>query len=249
MDILTLSLAVKKALKELGVEVKNNVAEVIPKTELVPHKSENESFPTPITIHELFEEGATYRVSMDSGVYTAICKKYVTDEVTLFILGNPERFGAGEDTGETFSVATFDAGGIMGMAFDYNDGEYITVYKKTETIHPIDQKYLPGVCLEMIELTSEIPINAKDIPPLTAEESAVLSTAAAKGLPVIIKFNLNGNATTMLCTLIDGMFIGYVHPMTFVAQPIDDALWMAQFQIIGAESASSESQEEDLTDG
>lgn len=89
------------------------------------------------------EEGEKYNVSLDSGDYEAVCKSHSFDgENTFYYLGDmamyyPDVF---ESTGESFLVAADEA---FIMAMDTNRGGYIRV--RSETIHPIDQKFLPPV--------------------------------------------------------------------------------------------------------
>ena len=59
----------------------------------------------------------------------------------------------------------------------------VAAIKCTETIHPIDQKYLPGVCLPVVELSTTFASGAN----FTAEENAKLKAAWEAGTPVVIK--------------------------------------------------------------
>lgn len=54
--------------------------------------------------------------------------------------------------------------------------KFYTSCIKAETIHPIDPKFLPGVCLPVVEIA--------DITAITAEESALLT--AAIGSPIVV---------------------------------------------------------------
>lgn len=133
------------------------------------------------------EVGKTYTVTTDSGSYTAVCKELQG----VLVLGNayltnPEGF---DNTGETFCVVEMDDGaGLMTVALDANNGAHMKV--STETIHPIDPKFLPGVCLPVVELSTEF------VPPeyvaVTAEESAQLEQAAATGLPIVVRATFMG---------------------------------------------------------
>lgn len=55
----------------------------------------------------------------------------------------------------------------------------------TETIHPIDPKFIPGAVLPVVELTTEPTEKGA---PLTEAESAMMDEAAAKGMPAVIKY-------------------------------------------------------------
>lgn len=63
----------------------------------------------------------------------------------------------------------------------------------TAVIHPIDPKYLPGVCLPVVELSTEPTVEGAT---LTKSESALMD--ALSGAPCIIKFPYNG-MTTYCC--------------------------------------------------
>lgn len=72
-------------------------------------------------------------------------------------------------------------------ALMHKDGDIgtitISISEETETIHPIDQKYLPGVCLPVVELSTTFENGAS----YTAEENAKLKEVWESGTPAIIK--------------------------------------------------------------
>lgn len=70
---------------------------------------------------------------------------------------------------------------------------YITSIK-AETIVPIDQKYLPGVCLPVVEIA--------DISAITAEEGAELGKHI--GIPVVIKVTIDG---TLNCCVFNYTYV------------------------------------------
>lgn len=82
-----------------------------------------------------------------------------------------------------------------------DDVFYTSSIEFAETIVPIDQKYLPGVCLPVVELSTE-PTTEGAV--LTAEESAKLDKVAALKLPIIVKFNLAGDQMAMTAMWHDG---------------------------------------------
>ena len=88
------------------------------------------------------EEGKKYTVSLDSGDYEAVCKSHSFDgENTFYYLGDIailwEQF---EPTEDSFLVVGNEA---FVIAMDTNEGNYIRV--QSETICPIDQKYIPAL--------------------------------------------------------------------------------------------------------
>ena len=60
---------------------------------------------------------------------------------------------------------------------------WISKVEFAETIHPIDPKYLPGVCLPVVELTTTVANDAA----FTDEEKAALTSCL--GMPCVIKYN------------------------------------------------------------
>lgn len=90
-----------------------------------------------------------------------------------------------ETHGDNIGVA-FDGGDFIylkGTGLVYVDGATenmpdatISIVAVSETIHPIDPKFLPGVCLPVVEIA--------DITAITAEESALLT--AAIGSPIVV---------------------------------------------------------------
>lgn len=83
----------------------------------------------------------------------------------------------------------------------------------TETIHPIDPKFLPGVCLPVVEVTSApYSFEEGNIVSLTAEESARFNAAVGASDFVLIKIRLNGeidlyDAFVACCIHVDGVAV------------------------------------------
>ena len=71
-----------------------------------------------------------------------------------------------------------------GTYFLYNDNSNRTKSLAKKTIHPISPKFLPGLCLPLVEFTTPMDIGCV----LNAEDSAKLD--AAGGSPIIGKFTL-----------------------------------------------------------
>lgn len=75
-----------------------------------------------------------------------------------------------------------------------------TGYTEDETIHPIDPKFLPGVCLPVVELTT-MPADhdALEANPLTADENAMMNEVTKTGMPFVLKYaGTSGNVTIIL---------------------------------------------------
>lgn len=82
--------------------------------------------------------------------------------------------------------ASANVGVDVGTYFaKYTDGSgYVSeVYTESETIVPIDQKYLPGVCLPVVELSTTFASGAD----LTEEEDKLLKAAWENDSPIVVK--------------------------------------------------------------
>lgn len=139
--------------------------------------------------------GKTYEVVWNGGAYKAICKD-VSETVGVpiaLIIGNTVTTG-GDDTGEPFVLVYMDDGEINGfevLAVGATADVFVdlTVSEFAETIHPIDPKFLPGVCLPVVEF-STIPVYGSQTE-LTAEESAQMEEVLTMGVPFVGKLNLD----------------------------------------------------------
>jgi hypothetical protein len=82
-----------------------------------------------------------------------------------------------------------------------------TITWKTETITPIFDKYLPGVCLPVVELTTEPAINGYVT--LTTDECSALNAAFEKKMPVVCQFGLMGMTVSI--------------PLMYIVNPADSS--------------------------
>ena len=132
--------------------------------------------------------------SVDGTVYECE-KKLFGDEV---VYGNLSIAGEPEDTGEPFLFMYEDSEVWEGL-FKGEAGFSVTLsaWTQTEKTTPISDKYLPGVCLPVVELTTEI---ANEVV-LTAEESAKLTAAAEQRLPAVLRFPFADNTMTAVAVL------------------------------------------------
>jgi hypothetical protein len=93
-------------------------------------------------------------------------------------------------TSEPFVIAY--APDSAATVLTHKDGDIgtitISISEETETIHPIDPKYLPGVCLPVVEISGDIDVENMRIP-CTAAESVVLDAAAESCMPVVLKIS------------------------------------------------------------
>lgn len=98
----------------------------------------------------------------------------------------------------------------------------------TETIHPIDPKYLPGVCLPVVEITSaEYPQSGTVA--LSAEESAALTAAASMNVGAVIRYTLQTIPMTIVAqSLMGTMFVDAINNPAFQFKASDDGWIMGE---------------------
>lgn len=167
MDLITLTLAVKKALEELGV--KKELGKVLwkGKLEATGDGLSTASLDNPIGL----EVGKTYTVTTDSGTYTSIAKEYGN----TIVIGNTAMMG-GDDSGESYCIVEAVAG-EAGAILDINGGTSATI-SAPETIHPIDPKFIPGA--KVIDL-SQYELLYSNGTPVGSFADVILGKFAASG--------------------------------------------------------------------
>lgn len=132
--------------------------------------------------------GKAATVNWNGKQYT--CVAFESDGVVAF--GNLAIVGVGDDTGEPFvySLSIDDKGNKSGLFATTDSGSItVTVTSTTETIVPIDPKYLPGVCLPVVELSTAIESGTATT--LSDAESAELTKIAGQEMPCLIKFAIS----------------------------------------------------------
>lgn len=147
-----------------------------------------------------FVEGDTVTVVYDGVQYVRNAEAFPYSNFAKgFYVGNLKIFG-GADTGEPFAL-------LSGIS---SQGEYVnfiaadtesygvgdSIHRigcsaKGKTIVPIDPKFLPGVCLPVVEITTEPSAYGT---PCTEAESTALTVAHKTGLPAVITME-NGLGT------------------------------------------------------
>ena len=145
--------------------------------------------------------------------YVAIADKYIAPESIVSVsasfagniltigkadvsfdnLGSNNKYAAhtlynGEYVPLFFSEKKEDGTGVFAV-FDEPSLALYVCRVEAETTTPIDPKYLPGVCLPVVELST---VGTSDGAALTAEESAKMEEVAALGLPIIVKAMIGG---------------------------------------------------------
>lgn len=125
------------------------------------------------------------------------------------------------------------AGLYVADGFDENGDEFYVPRIETETIVPIDPKYLPGVCLPVVELSTTVASGAV----FTAEENAKLTAAFAEGVPIVLNCSLDSQGEGIKAESFAGvayraisdvmnMFVLYMG-QTFVIMSEDCLNWVA----------------------
>jgi hypothetical protein len=194
MDILTLSLAVQKTLRELGIDKENKKTtysgELTTQGERSMYIAEGRLFNLVV--------GATCTVALDGGTYTEVVK---ADESGVLYIGDP-----GVGNGKSYSVGEYmiDDENWQSMVVDHNNGAKFTVTTETETIHPIDQKYLPDLTGRAGTIKTEKTV----ILPETTAENAVNDMYAFPYVNLtvgeIYMVKLNGEVYRTECFDMDG---------------------------------------------
>lgn len=161
------------------------------------------------TSTKLLEIGKTYTLHLDSGVYTTVAK-YSESLVTNYI-GNLSILG-GEDTGESFLAYVADVDGEnVFLLKDTNSGKSFNL--KTETVHPIDPKFIPGdyiVDLDALGFTSDAVHEGVELP---AEVGNALKKTASSCGGIVVKLGRS------VCRL----------PNFFSAEGLNEYIWGGGF--------------------
>ena len=141
--------AANKALRKLGIETKKTMVEVLPVTEFeeTGAKEYKGFYQTSDVGNAALEIGKSYTVILDGQEYSGfLCKPVGTSNQRNYI-GNS--IVSGEENNVPFIVISVIATGVLIVCTKTVGTHTLAIYEETETIHPIDQKYLPGVVLDL----------------------------------------------------------------------------------------------------
>ena len=208
MDMITLSLASQKALRELGVSVEP--AKVLK----FNGNADNiyNGFMVKVS-NEVWNLNSVESITAISGGAT------VEYDKTALVIQDGIGLGLPDEAPAMMIVpdsVVSDAIGIpIGTYFYYQDAKnHTTVAKTAETIHPIDPKYLPGVCLPVVVLSEETSskVDLDGLAALTAEEGAAFDAALEMASPVVLNMTFDGVAryAVVLNNPIDGVFSAFM---------------------------------------
>lgn len=198
MDILTLSLATRKALWELGVDVETTQTEIMNEKEMVF----THNYVSLGNGYVSIVPGFVYIVKFDGKQY--ICNVSEYDGVS--VIGNADFVLGTGDNGMPFLVSDNGSEVMLINVHHIKEGETHTfgISVQEETIHPIDPKFLPGVCLPVVELETVIPVRDEEPVPLSESENLVLDKMMESFTPFVLKCKLtNGFNFANLAYLID----------------------------------------------
>ena len=149
---------------------------------------------------DIIDNAKTVTVNFDGVDYTS---KFLRDEGSGFAMGgNLALAGMGEDTGEPFFFLGTEDDPYNLTVLGIAAGTYtISIYDKTETIKPIDPKYLPPDVLPRVELSEETATTllGAGVATLNAAEAATLDNMASNATPFLICAKMQG------MTLVNGL--------------------------------------------
>ena len=117
--------------------------------------------------------GVTYEVILDGVTYVRKAFDVEFNGESGVVLGNASPYGYA-DTGEPFVIIP-NLFAIISEVGSGGTSEHSIVFSKieeTETIHPIDPKFLPGVCLPVVDI-GDMSISST---PTTITDATLLST-------------------------------------------------------------------------
>ena len=184
MDVLTLAMAKAYADSKGGYTELAEKA-VLPETSVSPTEGI-------YMLDCILEVDKQYTVTLNGEKYK--CKSVGEDmggdgTSDVVLLGNIKLvFGMGYEDGEPWGIAYVPEDFT---ALAHKDGDIgpitISISEEVETIVPIDQKYLPGVCLPVVELSTTFSVNTY----LTDAEGKALDVAFEANTPIIIKCNID----------------------------------------------------------
>lgn len=191
MDMITLAMA-KAYSDSKGGYTKTAEKAVLPEISVSPTEGT-------YMLDCILEVDKQYTVNLNGEKYK--CKSVGEDmdgngTSDVVMLGNARLvFGMGYEDGEPWGIA-YVPGDFTALA--HKDGDIgpitISISEEVETIVPIDQKFLPGVCLPVVEIA--------DISAITAEEGAELGKHI--GMPVVIKVTIDG---TLNCCVFNYTYV------------------------------------------
>lgn len=138
------------------------------------------------------EEGKRYALSVDGLLYycTPLIEKEGDYEIRYI-------YTTMDTTDEAFLLLTevYENGVPLEYATQVRAsvaGDRTILLSTTETIHPIDPKFLPGVCLPVVELSTVFVVGTSDAITIVDEtDIKKLNDTISYGLPIVVKIATN----------------------------------------------------------
>ena len=125
---------------------------------------------------------------------------------------------------------------LKGTYFVKLPTNYTSAIQCAETVHPINPKYLPGICLPIVKLTTDIPIVGNDVE-FTETEGALLAAAVTSEVPIIISCTFDSKPLVAIFNYsidTDGTIVLFTKVAAYTLQILgfDDGVWVGE--LIGA---------------
>ena len=185
MDMITLAMAKAYADKKGGY-IETSQTDIIPQTTTEGAFVSGSCYCLAFYDSDLhLNAGETYVVEWDGVRYVRTCfKNYSINVLGSMGVASPNK----EDTGEPFCLVEY----VDNVSVFFKEGVHtFRVYQETETVHPIDPKYIPwdsapGGGLPVVELDIELSEIPNDLTLLTGENSARLEAIADKTMPFML---------------------------------------------------------------
>jgi hypothetical protein len=183
-----------------------------------------------VVFDPLLKEGSTYTVTFGGVDFVRTCKKAVVGDAEYYYIGNGIVIGLA-DNGDPFSAAVND-GVTVFVGLDGVSGKTVTIMVETEITVPIKPEFLPGVCLPVVELSTNASGEETE---LTAKEGEALSVAIATGLPVVVKMRAEDVPISFVAINQNGVLQFLFGPLVFTIESEsenNDKHWFVRIQEI-----------------
>lgn len=195
MDVIDISLAVKKAISQLEESGKIGKTKIVGRQTMTPFATEyNEELGGLCVVQlegtlgiEETDKEVRFRYLMPNGEYNSIYGLTELVPVTSpLIFGNKALGGLGDDTGEFFLIIVdFEQNASLIVSKSVWDGKLETNAYYVAVDTTIDPKYIPGAVLPVVKLITEPSEGGAQ---LNGQESAMIDELSKKNMPIIVSF-------------------------------------------------------------
>lgn len=165
------------------------------------------------TLHTIYNGQLSSYISVE-GVALQMGTTYIVEWDGVKYEYEPTRFSLSDVSGvgfgyvinqvDPFTIYTPEDSQCIMIVPSISDGTMYTasVIEVTKTIHPIDPKFLPGVCLPVVEISEETVSTAfanGGIAVLTGNETEKIMDAADAKVPIIVKLTMGNMGGASVC--------------------------------------------------